>query len=208
MKRHFSFVGMTSFILAFSLLFNAFGVIANAKPKSFDKEISAQTLSAISERLSKELKAELADNSAVVQISDVEKRQTTKTSIDLSGTAFCVLANENNRLPISFEAKINAQTQTIEDVTYKFVEDNSPQFAPTSVEEILIKELMKQVGKDYKTDSIVLALNDFEVVSATDGKAYAGTGEIKIGEVEWSKIKFDVVLDEDNSATKIKYQIE
>ncbi len=67
---------------------------------------------------------------------------------------------------------------------------------------------MIRIGTDYKTDSIVLALNGFEIVSATNGKQYAGTGEIKIGEVEWSKIKFDVVLDENNSAAKIGYKIE
>lgn len=72
----------------------------------------------------------------------------------------------------------------------------------------MIKELIKKIGKDYKTDDIVFALNGFEMVSATDGKQYADTGEIKIGEVEWSKLKFDVVLSDDNSATKIEYRIE
>ena len=208
MKRHFNFFGMTSFILSLSLLFNAFGVIANGNTKAFDKEISAQTLSAISDKLSKNLKAELADNSAVVEINNIEKRKATNASIVINGTAFCVLPKNNNRLPLSFEAKVNTQTQNVDEITYKFVEDESPQFAPTTTEEILIKELMIRIGKDYKTDSIVLALNGYEIVSATNGKQYAGNGEIKIGEVEWSKIKFDVVLDENNAATKIEYKIE
>lgn len=109
MKRNFNFLGMTSFILSFSLILNAVGAVAYGSKKTSHKEISAQTLLAISEQLSKDLKTELADSSAVVQINNVEKRLATTAAIDLSGTAFCVVANDdNNRFPISFEAKINA----------------------------------------------------------------------------------------------------
>lgn len=71
-----------------------------------------------------------------------------------------------------------------------------------------MKELMKKISADYKTDSIVIAIDGFEVLQSADGNIYKGIGEIKIGEVEWSKINFDVLLDTANKKAKIKYDIK
>lgn len=200
------FKKQTVLILVFTFIFGAFAEAKNNP--SNDNKISQRTLTAISEKLSSELKARFADDSATVQINKIEKRQETKTSINLDGAAFCVLANNaDNRLPLSFEAEINARTNDLIDISYKFIED-SPNFAPTTTEEFLMKELMKKIGKDHKTTSIVIAIDGFELISDTDGREFLGTGEIKIGEMGWSKIKFDVVLNDANEATKLIYNIE
>lgn len=191
----------TVLILVFTFIFSTF---AEAK----DNKISNKTLTAISNKLSSELKARFADNSVTVQINEIEKIKETKNSINLDGAAFCVLANDtNNRLPISFEAEINAQTNDLIDVSYKLIED-SPNFAPTTTEDFLMKELMKKIGNDHNTTAIVIAIDGFELISESNGREFLGTGEIKIGENGWSKMKFDVVLNDANESTKIIYDIK
>lgn len=195
LKKH------TILILVFTFIFTTF-VEAN------DKQVSQRTLSAISDKLSSELKARFADDSVTVQINEIEKIKETKNLINLDGAAFCILANDsNNRMPISFEAEINPQTDDLIDVTYKIIED-APNFTPMTTEDFLMKELMKKVGKDNNTTAIVIAIDGFELISESNGREFLGTGEIKIGEDGWSKIKFDVVLNEANEATKIIYEIK
>jgi hypothetical protein len=207
MKRQNKKFGLKSFILAVTLLFGSIAASANNPDVASAKGVSEQTLSAIASNLSKKLQADLADSSVTVRINDIEKQQSANNLTDIKGTAFCLLKSESNQLPIRFEAKINARTHNVADINYSFVEENS-EFAPTSTEEILMKELMKKVSQDYKTDSVVISIDDFEIVQAAGGKAYKGVGEIKIGEVEWSKIDFDVMLDGENKPAKIKYDIK
>ena len=191
----------TVLILVFTFIFTTF-VEAN------DNKISNKTLTSISNKLSSELKAHFANDSVTVQINEIEKRNETKNSINLDGAAFCILANNSNdRLPLLFEAEINAQTDDLIDVSYKLIED-SPTFAPTTTEDFLMKELMKKIGKDNNTTAIVIAIDGFELISESNGREFLGTGEIKIGENGWSKMKFDVVLNDANEATKIIYDIK
>jgi hypothetical protein len=207
MKGQIRFFALKNFILAAAMLFSSVVAFAGNSDVASAKGISEQTISAIAVNLSKKLRADLADNSATVKISDIEKQQLSKNLVDFKGTAFCILKSENNQLPIRFEAKINPQTQDISDINYSFVEENT-EFAPTTTEEILMKELMKKVSVDFKTDSIVIAIDGFEVVPSANGKMLKGNGEIKIGEVEWSKINFDVMLDDENKPAQIKYDIK
>ena len=207
MKGQINYFTLKGFILAAVMLFSSVAAFANNSDVASAKGISEQTISAIVVNLSKKLRADLADNSATVKISDIEKQQLSKNLVDFKGTAYCVLKSENNQLPIRFEAKINPQTQDISDINYSFVEENA-EFAPTTTEEVLMKELMKKVSVDYKTDSIVIAIDGFEVVPSANGKVLKGNGEIKIGEVEWSKINFDVMLDDENKPAQIKYDIK
>lgn len=195
LKKH------TVLILVFTFIFTTF-------VEATDKKVSQRTLSAISDKLSSELKARFADDSVTVQINEIEKRKETENSINLDGAAFCILANDtNNRLPISFEAEINAQTDDLIDVSYKLIED-APNFMPTTTEDFLMKELMKKVGKNQNTTAIVIAIDGFELISESNGREFLGTGEIKIGETGWSKIKFNVVLNDANEATKVIYEIK
>ncbi|HEY0427826.1 MAG TPA: hypothetical protein VGC76_08585 [Pyrinomonadaceae bacterium] len=207
MKGQNKFFALQSFILAVTIIFGAAAVSAKKLDVASSKGISEQAMSSIVTKLSKKLQIDLADNSVTVKISDIEKHQSTKNEIDFKGTAYCVVKSENNQLPLTFEAKINPRTQSVADVNYNFVEETSD-FAPTTTEEILMQELMKKLSKDYKTDSVVISIDGFDTFSSAGGKQYSGVGEVKIGEVEWSKINFDVVLDENNKPAKIKYDIK
>lgn len=207
MKGQIRFFALKSFILAVTMLFISADVSANNRDIASAKGISQQTISVIAGNLSRKLQTDLGDSSATVKISDIERRQLSKNQVDFKGSAYCVLRSENNQLPIRFEAKIDAQTQAVSDINYTFVDENTD-FAPSSTEEVLMKELMKKVSVDYKTDSVVISIDGFETVQTAGGKEYKGIGEIKIGEVEWSKINFDVVLDGENKPARIKYDIK
>jgi hypothetical protein len=202
MKGQNNFFGFKSFILAALMLFGSVAAFAN------NSDISKQAISSIAGNLSQKLRTDLADNSATVKINNIEKQQLSKNLVDLKGSAYCVLKNENNQLPIQFEAKINPQTQAVSDINYTFVEEESAEYAPTTTEEVLMKEIMKKISADYKTDSIVMSIDGFEIVQSGDAKEYEGVGEIKVGEVEWSKINFKVALDSGNKASKIIYDIK
>jgi hypothetical protein len=207
MKGLNKFFALRNFILAFTIFFSSVAAFAGDLDVAAAKGISEQTISAITGNLSKKLQTDLADNSVKVKINDIEKQQLSKTVHDFKGTAVAVVENDNNQLPIRFEVKLNPRTQSVSEVNYTFVEENSD-FAPTSTEEILMQEIMKKVSVDYKTDSVVIAIDGFETIQFGDQKMFKGNGEIKIGEVEWSKISFDVVLGSDNKPAKIKYDIK
>jgi len=141
-----------------------------------------------------------------VKIENVEETRLANNLIEVRGKAFCILPADNTQLPINFEAKLDAAKMSVADVQYVFVESD---YAPNADEEILMKELMKQISRDYKTEQITIAIDGFETNKAANNqKNLKGIGEIKIGEVEWNKINFDVVLGADKKATKIVYHIK
>ena len=74
---------------------------------------------------------------------------------------------------------------------------------------IMMKEIMKQISRDYKTREIVIAIDNFESSDSLENKVqYKGVGEVKIGEIQWSRINFNVVLNSDKTAAKIEYKIQ
>lgn len=167
--------------------------------------------SIVAKNLSLKLQNDLADSSAVVKLNNVKEYRISKNQFGIKGDGVCVLANKNNQLPIRFDAKLDAGKQIVSDIEYDFVNiENTPDFAPTSTEEILMKELMKQISKNYKTDNIVIAIDGFESISnLSNQKKFTGIGEVRIGDFVWNKIKFDLVLNsENNSANKVVYKIE
>ena len=186
----------------FSLALNLLAAPADVvKPKS---NVALDYL-LIADNLSEKLKADLAEQNVKIKFGSVEQNVIANNLVEIKGQAFCVLPNENTQLPINFEARVNPVKKVVADVQYKFVESD---YAPSAVEEILIHELMKQISRDYKTDQITIAIDGFETTEAANSqKNLKGNGEIKIGEVEWSKIKFDVVLNTEKKATKIIYDI-
>ena len=188
-------------LLAFSGIFasttkDAAKVNFNSKATS---EIVVQTLT-------KKLKADLVQEKVLVKLGNIEQTPVSDNEIKLQGDATCVLPNEKTQLPIRFEAKFNRAGQAIDDVRYTFVESEN---APVSEEEILMKEIMKQISRDYKTHEIVIAIDNFESAEALESKVrYKGVGEVRIGEIGWSKIDFNIVLNSDKTAAKIEYKIQ
>lgn len=188
-------------ILAFSSVF-----AANTKDVVKVNLNAKRTSSLVVENLTKILKADLVQENLSLQIANIEQTGISNNEVKLSGEATCILPIEKTQLPIKFEATVNLTKQSIDDLHYTFVES---EYAPTSEEEILMKELMKQISRDYKTQEIVIAIDNFESSSATDNKTqYKGVGEVRIGEFEWSKINFDVVLGSEKSASKVLYKLQ
>lgn len=193
-------------ILQIILLSFALNAFANNSDVYSPERNSILDYSMIENDLSKKLKVDLAENNLKITFGDVEEIRITNNLVEIKGQAFCFLPTENTQLPISFAAKINPVRKTVADVQYKFVESNN---ASSADEEILMQELMKQISRDYKTDQITIAIDGFETTNVVNSqKELKGIGEIKIGEVEWNKIKFDVVLNADKKATKIIYDIK
>jgi len=163
----------------------------------------------VTQNLSRKLQSDLGDNAIRVKLNHIKEYKISKNEIGLKGDAVCILTDEAGQLPIQFEAKINSTNQSISDVKYDFVE-NTASYAPTSNEEVLMKELMAKIRSDYKTENIVIAIDAVEnVESAVTEKKFLGFGEVRIGDLVWNKIKFDVALDaRSQKANKIIYQVE
>lgn len=206
--RNFKHIGKLNLFAAiiFSFALNAFAVPANAKSASGTKSEAAANYSALIDDLSRKLKNDLSESNLQVKIEAVEETRLANDLVEVKGKAFCVLPKDKTQLPISFEAKLDVAKTSVADVQYAFVESD---YAPDADEEILMRELMKQVSRDYKTDQITIAIDGFETSKAADNQSsLKGIGEIKIGEVEWNKINFDVVLGADKKAKKIVYAIK
>ena len=210
MKRQNNFRAVKSLIFAVTIFAVFTHILANDRTNDIAgaKAVSQQTIAVIAANLTKQLRADLANESVTVKVSDAEKMLASERAIEIKGSGICFISDNNNQLPIRFEAKINAQSQIVGNIKYDFVQFETSEFAPSSTEEVLMKELMKKVSADYKTDSVVISIDGFDAVETANGKEFSGNGEIKIGEVEWKKIKFDVILASDNRASKIKYDVQ
>jgi hypothetical protein len=192
--------------IIFSFVLNSLAAEIGGKDAVMPKSRAASNYTVLVKDLSEKLKVDLSENNLQVNIKNVEENRLANNLFEIKGQAFCVLPNDNTRLPINFEAKFNTAKQTLDDVRYVFVES---EYAPAVEEEILMRELMKQVSLDYRTDQITIAIDGFETnKGANNQSSFKGIGEIKIGEVEWNKINFDVILDADKKATKIVYSIK
>ena len=196
--------------IVFSFALGSFAADANAKDaykSNTSKSYAALNYSVLINDLSRRLKVDLSETNLKVNLKNVEENRLSNNLVEIKGLAFCMLPNDNTQLPINFEAKFDVAKQSVADVQYVFVE--SSYAAPEAEEEILMRELMKQVSRDYKTDQITIAIDGFEKNKALNNESnLKGIGEIKIGEVEWNKINFDVVLGADKKATKIVYSIK
>jgi len=193
--------GSVIYLLAFSGVF-ATNTTDGAKVNSNLKAASALVV----QNLTKKLKTDLVQENVLVKLGNIEQTAVSNNEIKLQGNATCVLSIEKTQLPITFEAKINLTRQSIDDIQYTFVEND---YAPSSEEEILMKELMEQISQDYKTQEIVIAIDNFESSASDENKVqYKGIGEVRVGEVGWSKINFDVILNSDKTAAKIEYKLQ
>lgn len=164
----------------------------------------------VTQNLSKKLRSDLADSSLTVKLKSVEEYEISGSEIELKGSATCLLTKQDNPLPLEFEIRVNPANQSVLDVKYNFVEAPAEVYAPTSNEEILMKQLMTQISRDYKTENIVIAIDAVEKIrDANDADKFSGVGEVRIGDMVWNKIKFDVVLDaQTREAKKVIYRVE
>ena len=199
MNKQIKFLSRKCFLILAVCLISASGVFA----------LSEKDQLLVTQNLSKKLQSDLGNENVSVKLNNVEERKISANKVGLTGDAVCVLTVDNKQLPIEFEMTVNSANQSVLEVKYDFIATDS-QFAPSQNEEILMKELMGQISRDYKTQNIVIAIDGFESVGDTVGeKKFTGAGEVRIGGMIWNKIKFDVVLDaQTQKANKIIYKVE
>ena len=208
MKYQHTFKKINLMILAL-IAFAAFSIEAKANTNSNAGLKIDRYKNAIIQKLTEKLRVDLADNNVEVRMSDVRNNEISNSRINFDGEALAVIKDDKTELPLQFTAKVNLNKQSVEDVDYKFVEA-SPEFAPSEIQGNLMTTLMEQISKDYKTTNIVIAIDNFDTSKITsDQTKYEGTGEVRIGDFEWRRINFDVVLDSQNqTATKILYDVQ
>jgi hypothetical protein len=159
--------------------------------------------------LTEKLRVDLADNNVEVRMNDVRNNEVSDNRVNFDGDALAVVKYDKTELPLQFTAKVNINKQSVETIDYKFVEA-APDFAPGEIQGNLMTNLMTQISKDYKTTNIVIAIDNFDASEIKAGQTkYEGTREVRIGDFEWRRINFNVVLDSQNqNATKILYEIQ
>jgi hypothetical protein len=169
--------------------------------------ISEKNHQLLTRELSQRIQTDLSDSNASVELRKIEQYAISKNEIGLKGEAICVAGE--NRLPLQFNVKINTPRQAVSEINYNFIE-NAADYAPTSDEDILMRELMTQISRDYKTNNIVIAIDRVNDGGISGGeRKLTGIGEIRIGDLVWTDIKFDVALDADTrKAKKVVYTVE
>lgn len=165
--------------------------------------------SAIVQELTQKLRADLADQTVQVKLSDVRGSEISQSRVGFDGQALAVVVEDKTALPLEFSARINTSNHNIEDVSYRFVEAVS-EFAPAAVEYNLMEDLMAKMSKDYNTTNIVIAIDGYEASQiAPNLTKYEGIGEVRIGDLEWRKINFNVVLDSQSAnPTQVLYEFQ
>src|SRR6185369_16654754 len=196
MKNQYGFRKLNIIIIVLAIL-AVFSMQAKADAKT-DRYNNA-----IVQKLTEKLRVDLSDTSVEVKLNDVRNSEISNNQIDFNGNALAVVKTDKTELPFQFTAEVNLTNQSIENVDYKFV-DSTSEFAPSAAEDSLMKGLMTQISKDYNTTNIVISIDGFDTARLTPAATkYEGIGEVRIGDFEWRKIKFNVVLDSnDQTATK------
>jgi hypothetical protein len=203
MKNQYGFRKLNIIIIVLAV-FGAAVIEANANVK-IDRYKTA-----IVQKLTEKLRIDLSDQTVEVKLNDVRSgNEISKSQLDFDGKALAVVKNDKTELPFQFTAQVNLAKQSIESIDYKFVEAET-EFAPSAAEDNLMKGLMTQISKDYSTTNIVISIDGFDAAkTAANRTRYEGTGEVRIGDFEWRKIKFNVVLDsQSQTATKILYDVQ
>ena len=71
-----------------------------------------------------------------------------------------------------------------------------------------MKNLLQKIAADYKTENVVIAIDGFDTENtAGNHKEFKGLAEIRVGEVEWKRIDFNIVLNDENKASKVEYSL-
>jgi hypothetical protein len=150
---------------------------------------------ALSARLKKDLALELV----TVQLSQVQTYNISKNLIGLRGNG------KANDLDISFEVKLNKTKLVPTDVEYQFI---APGLPSAFSEDVLIRDLLNELNKDFKTKNIVIGVDSFDSEKIENNKMkISGNGEVRIN-FDWKKLKFEILKSEKlNAPVKIKYQI-
>lgn len=200
MKNQYGFRSFYIIIFVITLAMSAAQVNASVKTDHYRN--------AIVQKLTQQLRTDLSVKNIQVKLNDIRDSEISNSRINFNGKALAVVINDKTSLPFEFSAQVNSRSQNIEGVTYQFVNENTD-FAPVAAEDMLMKQIMTQISKDYKTTNIVISIDGFDASQLNSNQTkYNGYGEVRIGE-QWKKINFNVVLDSQNqTADKISYEVQ
>jgi hypothetical protein len=207
-NKYFDYLKLS--LLFFLLTFGAMTLPASAKDTSATALLGAdETYSIAAKGLARKMETDLVLNNIKVKFAKVERYAISKSQIGIRGEGSCQLSAEDNALPINFDVKINVNNRNVADVAYSFVdaEETGATEALSENETFVTRQLMEKIKADFKTENIVVAI-DYLNENLSDGaKILTGAGEVRLGDMVWKKISFEVVADNANGAA-VKYQIQ
>jgi hypothetical protein len=90
--------------IIFSFVLNSLAAEIGGKDAVMPKSRAASNYTVLVKDLSEKLKVDLSENNLQVNIKNVEENRLANNLFEIKGQAFCVLPNDNTRLPINFEA--------------------------------------------------------------------------------------------------------
>lgn len=154
----------------------------------------------VADRLAALMSKDLADRSLKVEIIRASEMEMSKNRRIFFGEAMYISGKAERQTPVYFEAVVDKNTVAM--VDYTFLED-----AAGASDVFLQKLLLKKLGADYRTDEIVISIDDVERIRDPDRtEKFRGFGEARIGSLIWKKIRFEIRLAEDGE--KILYRLE
>jgi hypothetical protein len=212
-NKHFNHLNL---LLVFFLF--TFGVTAaTAKPKDVSAASKAvlsldETYSIAAQGLTRKMETDLVLSDIKVKFVKVERYSISKSQIGIRGAGACQLGAEDNALPIHFDVKINVNNRAVADVAYNFVEAEEEEEAVgesntlSENETFVTRQLMEKIKADFKTENIVVAIDYLNDKNLDNGaKTFTGAGEVRLGDLVWKKISFEIVAGGEN---QVKYKIQ
>lgn len=193
----------------FTLVLAAFLVLLSFESiQASSAALDSRTQNLAVQALSQKLQNDLANNSINVKLENAQRYNVSKSQIGIKGSGFCLLNADGEQLPINFDVKINTAKFVVSNVVYDFVEPKMNPLGASGAEDMLTKELLNKLSRDFKTTNIVISLDE---VSGQDNltpqNSISGAGEVRIGDFVWKKLEFNVSLEK-GSISKINYKLE
>lgn len=206
------------FLFTFSvttiITFSVTTIIAKPKDVTAAKAILTvdETYSIAARGLARKMETDLVLSNIKVKFAKVERYSISKSQIGLRGAGSCQLGEEDNALPINFDVKINVNNKNVADVAYNFVnaEEANESDSLSEDESFVTRRLLEKIKADFKTENIVLAIDYLNDTNLDNGaKSFTGAGEIRLGDMVWKKISFEIVAGSENQAdAAVKYKIQ
>lgn len=200
----FGKIGAVLISLVFMLFFASSAAEANTTAE--------RTRNLAAKALSEKVRADLSNPNASVVFEEINQYQISNSQIGLKGSGICLLKTDAERLPISFNVKMNVKDFSVADIEYNFVNNASSSvetMATAAVEEAVTLSLLKSLAAEYKTDNVVIALDGLNRQKDSAGEnSLSGTGEARIGDFQWRKISVEAQLDDKGIIKRVAYKIQ
>ncbi|HEX8738154.1 MAG TPA: hypothetical protein VF721_22660 [Pyrinomonadaceae bacterium] len=212
-KTNQYFNSLKLLLVFFLFTFSVTGATAKPKDVTSAKAVLSvdETYTIAAKGLARKMETDLVLTNIKVKFGKVERYSISKAQIGLRGEGSCQLGAEDNALPIHFDVKINVSNRNIADVAYNFVEaeDTNEQNSLSENETYVTRQLLEKLKADYKTENIVVAIDYLNENQTSGAKAFTGAGEIRLGDMVWKKISFEIVAGSENQTdAAVKYKIQ